>query len=476
MHNEMIKPGSLIDGFSIGNLVHFGGMSAIWSVTRDDVSIPAVMKIPRLTEGDNPASIICFEVELMILPEVTGIHVPRFISSGDFTAQPYIVMEHIPGESLENRLGKGVLPPDETAGIGSKIAVALHEIHRQHIIHFDLTPDNVLFRENGDAVLIDLGLSRHEQLPDLMAEIYHLPMGTAPYISPEQVLGMRNDHRSDIFSLGVILYELITGELPFGSPVSITGFKRRLYQLPDPPKAINKNCPDWLQEIILRCLEADPMKRHGSAAQLAFDLKNPDTVPLTSRADRTGRNTFWTSAGRWMNYFRTGAPTALSLERHLDTVPIIMAAVDTHHGVKEMKSALIKAVQRVFDSERGARLTCITVRKTLRVGIDTGIDNEGHNLHLQRLIELKQWAAGLNIPPGKISFHVLESPDPAEAIIDFARSNHVDHIVIGAPGYSTVFSFHGKVCSRVVAEAPCTVTAVKVHHSINNILENKWTK
>jgi nucleotide-binding universal stress UspA family protein len=354
------------------------------------------------------------------------------------------------------------LPPLEIADIGAKVANALHDIHRQHVMHFDVTPDNILFRKSGEAVFIDFGLSRHDQLPDLMAEVYSLPMGTAPYIAPEQVLNVRNDLRSDLFSLGVILYELITGKFPFGSPVGMAGLKRRLYLDPDPPRSINNQCPDWLQEIILKCLEADPARRYGSAAQLALDLQDPSQIVLTTRSERHEKANFRTAVGRWLRYSRSGQHAARSVTRHLDTVPIVMVAVDTAPGMEALADTLRRAVQRFFRAEQNARLTCVTVRKTPRVGIDLGHDDAGRNLHMQLLMELKHWARPLELPADRISFHVLEAPDPATALIHYAKTNQVEHIIIGARGSSTLRRYLGSVSSHVVAQAPCAVTVVRV--------------
>jgi nucleotide-binding universal stress UspA family protein len=338
----------------------------------------------------------------------------------------------------------------------------LHDIHRQYVLHLDVTPANILFRKSGEAVLIDFGLSRHDQLPDLMAEEYQLPMGTAAYISPEQVLHVRSDPRSDLFSLGVILYQLITGELPFGDPKGQAGLAMRLYHEPNPPRALNKDCPRWLQEIILRCLEVDPEQRYGSAAQLAFALQNPNQVALTSRAERVKRADFWTGFKRWFKYQKTGPIATGTVARHLDTVPIIMAAVDIQPGMETLSDTLRQAVQRIFKTEQNARLTCVTVRKTPLVGIDLGVDSKGRNLHVQFLVSLKHWARPLEIPEDRISFHVFESPDPAAALVTYAKANQVEHIVIGARSSSTLRRFLGSVSSQVVAQAPCSVTVVRV--------------
>src|SRR5215471_18407459 len=245
-------------------------MASFWRVARADDDLPMVMKIPLLRPGEDPLTIIGYEVEQMILPRLAGPHAPRFVAAGDFE-KPYIVMEFIQGTSVKSLLEKTPLPPAEVASIGAMIAFALHDIHRQHVLHLDLKPSNVILRKDK-AVLIDFGLSRHDQLPDLVQEEAEGPVGTGAYVSPEQVLGDRSDPRSDLFALGVILYFLATGERPFGEPQRADNWRRRLWRDPVPPRARNPAVPTWLQETILRCLEVDPEARYATAAQLAFDL------------------------------------------------------------------------------------------------------------------------------------------------------------------------------------------------------------
>ena len=181
------QPGTSIDGFVLEERIHRGSMAEIWNVAGPDGGTPLVMKIPAFREGDDPAALVGFEVEQMILPTLSGPHVPRFVAAGDWSVHPYLVMERIAGPSLRTRLDQTPLSPAETASLGARIADAVHDIHGQHVIHLDIKPSNVLFREDGTAVLIDFGLSRHDRLPDLLAEQFRLPMGTAPYISPEQI-------------------------------------------------------------------------------------------------------------------------------------------------------------------------------------------------------------------------------------------------------------------------------------------------
>ncbi|HEY0846617.1 MAG TPA: bifunctional serine/threonine-protein kinase/universal stress protein [Noviherbaspirillum sp.] len=464
MPDNRLEVGMVIDGFRLEERLHKGGMAVLWRVSRiegGDPLQPLLMKIPILGDNNDPAAIVGFEVEQMLMPKLTGVHVPRYVAAGDFTGQPYIVMELIAGKSLRARFDEAPLPIDEVVSIGIRVATALHDLHRQHVIHLDLKPSNIMFRETGEAILIDYGLARHDKLPDLLAEEFRLPMGTGPYISPEQVLHIRNDPRSDLFALGVLLYHLATGERPYGHPTSIPGLRRRLYRDPVPPRALNGGIPLWLQEIILRCLEVDPRKRHDTAAQLAFELQNPDQVQLTARSEKQARDGFFTVARRWFRAVGMEPVPQQSASQQLARAPIIVVAIDLAHGSEALAEALRVAARRVLQTEPGARLACVTVQKTNRIGMDEYVDKEGRNIHVRHLVGLKHWARPLGIPADKITFHVLEAPDPAAAIVDYANLNAVDHIVVGSRGSSAFRRYLGSVSSQVVALADCTVTVVK---------------
>lgn len=463
---QRAAPGVVIDGFRLEENPHKGGMALLWRVARTDVApdtpqAPLLMKIPILGDSNDPTAIVGFEVEQMIMPKLSGIHVPHFVASGDFTGHPYIVMEEIAGQSLRARFDASPLPPDEVATIGAKVATALHDLHRQHVIHLDIKPSNIMFRESGEAILIDFGLSRHDNLPDLLAEEFRLPLGTAPYMSPEQVLNIRNDPRSDLFALGVLMYHLSTGVRPLGNPTSLRGLRRRLYRDAIPPRALNPQVPPWLQEIIMRCLAIDPAQRYDSAAQLAFDLQHPDQVPLTAIAQKMQRDGFMTVVKRWFRAVGTQALPQQSATEQLSQSPIVVAAIDLTQGSEALAETLRMTARRILQTAPGARLACVTVQKTNRIGMDVTVDKEGRNLHVKHLVGLQHWARALNIPADKITYHVLEAPDPAAAIVDYARVNDVDHIVIGSRGSSTLRRYLGSVSSQVVAQADCTVTVVK---------------
>jgi len=457
------KAGQVIDGFRLVERLQAGGMANFWRVTRDDTAMPMLMKVPLLRLGEDPITIIGYEVEQMILPRLTGPHVPRFVAAGDFE-RPYIVMEFIPGPSVKSLLEKTPLPPAEVATIGAKIAFALHDIHRQHVIHLDIKPSNVILRADGHAVLIDFGLSRHDQLPDLVQEEAEGPVGTGAYVSPEQVMCNRSDPRSDLFALGVILYFLATGERPFGEPQRADSWRQRLWRDPVPPRRRNPAVPPWLQEIILRCLEVDPEARYATAAQLAFDLQHPDHVVLGPRSSRTRHDGLVAVAWRWFRSRRVEPPRRRpALTSHLANAPIVLVAIDLETGHESLSQALLVAVRRVLATEPNARLACVNILKIARLSLDKMEDEQGRNPHLGRLIELKHWARGIPFSPERITYHVLESTDPAGQIVEYARNNRVDHIIVGARASSALRRYLGSVSARIVAEAPCTVTVVRVH-------------
>jgi hypothetical protein len=456
-----LHPGDVIDGFRLEEQQHRGGLGSLWRVSRTDVDLPIVMKLPLLLPGDDPLAIVSYETEQMILPRLSGTHVPRFIAAGDFDG-PYLVMELINGQSLKERLDNLPLPSEEVADLGARIADAIGELHEQRVIHLDIKPSNIMVREGGEVVLLDFGLSRHLDLPDLPAEELDGPLGTGSYIAPEQLLGVRHDTRSDLFGLGVVLYFLATGHRPFGEPRTVGQWRQRLYVAPSPPRRRHPEIPPWLQEIILHCLEVDPRDRYQSAAHLAFDLRHPKLVPLSERAARLRGDGFFSVMRRWITQAKTRIAVVPEPRIAKGEASIIMAAVDLSEEYEQLSRALVKAVARLLQSEPTARLACVNILKLARMMPDKFEDQEGRNLHLLRLSQLQHWAAPLHHLPNQITYHVIEAFDPAAAVIDFARRNKVRHLVIGARSAAPLRRYLGSVSSKIIAEAPCTATVVRI--------------
>ncbi len=455
-----LRPGDVIDGFRLMERLHVGGMAHLWRVTRDDMSPPAILKAPIVQDGDDATAIVSFEMEQMILPLLTGPHAPKFIASGDFSRQPYIVMELIEGASLLGRIDDAPLPVADIVEIGVGVARALADLHSQNVIHFDIKPSNIMRRPGGGFTLIDYGLSRHDLLPDLLAEEFRVPIGTGPYLSPEQIARDRGDPRSDIFALGVVLYYLLTGVRPFGSPRKRRGLERRLWRDPEPPSFHNPDCPPWLQEVILHCLEPEPDQRPTTAAQLALELANPDQIRLTGRASKQRADSWFSARRRWWSQKFQPMRHSRSMASRRAAAPIVMVAVDLAPENAAMAEVLRDMAGRLMQTAPAARLACVTVIKTNRLRIDNTQDELGGNLHVRRLVDMRQWASGLGLAPSRVTAHALEAMDPAAALIDFARENHVDQMLIGAgsPRRRSI----GPTAVRIAAQAPCTVTLVRL--------------
>ncbi|MGO9359729.1 MAG: protein kinase domain-containing protein [Xanthobacteraceae bacterium] len=461
MVKPTLEPGSLIDGYRVEEQLHRGGMATLWRVSCPELpDEPLLMKVPRIGEGEEPAAIVSFEMEQVILPRVSGPHVPRFVAAGDFSVQPYIVMERVAGETLLPQLSRLPLPYAEVAAMVMKIATALDHLHRQHVIHHDIKPSNIMFRPSGEAVLLDYGLACHDQLPDLMQEEFRVPFGTAPYMAPERLLRVRNDPRSDLFSLGVLLYFFTTGERPFGSTETMRGMRRRLWRDPVPPRRLRPDYPPWLQEIVLRCLEIEPAWRYPTAAQLAFDLGNPDSVKLTARSEKMKRDPLSTAWRRRFNRDLTWArPTTVAAQ--LASAPIVAIAVDLTEGSLALNEEMREMARRIMATQPSARLACLNVLKLGRISLDTTLDEQGHNKHIDRLVGLRHWASPLKLKDNQLTVHVIEAVDPASAIVEFANTNRVNHILLGARQNSVMRKLLGSVSARVAAEATCTVTVVR---------------
>ena len=464
---KLLEPGTEIDGFRVVDCIHAGGMAHIYAVeyAQADRSpgFAMAMKIPRMTAGDGAENIVSFEVELQILPVLSGPHVPRFVAAGDLMRLPYLVMEYIPGQTLQHWLdeGPGRCDTATIARLGAATAHAAHSLHQQNVCHLDLKPANVLIKDDGTAVLLDFGLSCHAHYPDLLAEEMRQAVGSPAWIAPEQVVGVRGDPRSDIFAIGVMLYELATGELPFGAPTTQGGLRQRLWMTPAPLRQHRPDVPEWLQEVILRCLEPEADQRHPSAAHLAFDLSHPEQVQITARGQRTQGPGAWRHLKRWfkaagMHYQPSPLPA-----RQIDEVPIVMVAIPHGDVTDATLYSLRQAVGRSLGIRPGARLACVTVISTSAAN-HTDSDRSETSVHRHHLTRLKQWTEGLDLSNHSVSYHVLESNDVAQALVRYAEGNQVSMLILGA-------ATHGLHTQRVVStipirvarDAPCTVLLVK---------------
>ena len=466
---KRLEAGTELDGFRIGACLHAGGMAHIYEVTYADerpAPFDMVMKVPRMTAGDGAENIVGFEVEHQILQVLQGTHVPRFVAAGDLVNMPYLVMEHVPGLTLQQVLdahthNRTRAEVADITRLGAAIARAAHSLHQQNTCHLDIKPANVLMHPNGHAVLLDFGLSSHAHYPDLLAEELRKAVGSPAWIAPEQVVGVRGDPRSDIFAIGVMLYELATGELPFGNPQTNGGMRQRLWMDPTPPRRLRDDLPEWFQEVVLRCLEPEAAKRYPSAAHLAFDLEHPEQIKVTKRGKQVLGTPFFTHFKRWlkaagMHYQPSPLPS-----QQIDEIPIVMVAVPNHEASDATLYSLRQSVARSLGLRPGARLAVVTVISP-NLSSTSEHDKSETTLHRQYRTMLQQWAQPLDLSEHQTSYHVLEASDVANAIVRYAEGNNVSIIVMGAATHGLQMQrFVATIPIKVAMDAPCTVILVK---------------
>ena len=237
--------------------------------------------------------------------------------------------------------------------------------------------------------------------------------------------------------------------------------RRRLWRDPHPPRKLKVAYPPWLQEIVLRCLEIEPVWRYPTASQLAFELAHPDQIKLTARSERAKRDSLSSLWRRRFNRGLTQPKPKSDVAAHLASSPILAVAIDTLEGSPAINEALRVTAARILATLPSARLACLNVLKLGRITIDRTLDKEGRNKHVDRLVALRHWASPLKLDENRLSVHVLEAVDPASAILEFTRVNHIDHIILGAHQHSGLSALLGGVSAKVATEAACTVTVVR---------------
>ena len=497
---KLLQNGSTLDGFRIDSCLHSGGMAHIYRVSyadgRADPGFAMAMKVPRMASGDGAENIVSFEVECNILQALSGPHVPRFVAAGDLQRVPYLVMEYVQGRTLQHWVEHhAALNAAMIATLGIGMAQAAHALHRQDAVHLDLKPDNLLLRSSaaarhdpdagahansptdaasgaamdvadltvpaGPILLLDFGLSFHAHYPDLLAEQLRKAVGSPAWIAPEQVVGVRGDLRSDIFAIGVMLYQLCTGHLPFGSPRTPAGVRQRLWVDPVPPRSYRPELPPWLQEVVMRCLEPEAARRYPSAAHLAFDLAHPAQIAVSARGHNTQPTSFWTHTRRWLKAAGMHYQASPLVSEQISQVPIVMVALPYENASDATLYSLREAAARSLGIRPGARLACVTVIPESLSNSSVDAQSET-SVQRRYLAWLHEWARALNHPGHQTSCHVLESGNVAQALIDYAVGNQVHMIVMGA-------ATHGLKTQRLIATvplkvamaAPCTVILVK---------------
>jgi len=260
-------------------------MASIFRATDLNTGLQVAIKVPHFEMESDPVFFDRFHREAEIGQALDHPGVMKVFTDGEHS-KIYMVMEWVDGKLLRQILvDKRKLPPERAIRITLGICDALSYIHAHGIVHRDLKPENIMVDENDHIKLIDFGIAGKEGARRLTFAKLSQVMGTPEYISPEQVKGKRGDQRSDIYALGVMLYEMLTGKAPFQGPNPFAIMNDRLLNNPTPPREIDPSISPQLQEIIYRALERDPKNRYATAKEFAHDLEHQDQVGVADRME-----------------------------------------------------------------------------------------------------------------------------------------------------------------------------------------------
>jgi len=279
------QPGDQLDHFMLENVVATSGMATVYRARDLETGQQVAIKIPHPEVESDPALFDRFQREQDIGTRMEHPGVMKVFPNPGRT-QVYMVMEWVPGRLLRQILNEqGKLPVERAVKLTVNICHALEYIHANGVVHRDLKPENIMVDAEDAIRLIDFGIAGSAGARRLTFANFSRNMGTPDYISPEQVRGKRGDARSDVYSLGVILYEMLTGKVPFSGPNPFAVMNDRLLNAPAAPTTLEPSITPQLQEILYRALEREPKNRYASAREFAYDLEHQEQVGVANRPE-----------------------------------------------------------------------------------------------------------------------------------------------------------------------------------------------
>ncbi len=281
---DVLEAGSQLDSYRIDKTVSRSGMATIFRATDMRDNRPVAIKVPHPDMEADPILFDRFNREADIGERLNHSNVMR-VYGNEKRSRVYMVMEWCEGRLLRQIMEEGRLSHDRAIKIAKGVLKALSYIHNNGIVHRDLKPENIMVDENDHIKLIDFGIASDKSARRLTYANFTSTLGTPNYISPEQVKGNRGDGRSDIYSLGVILYEMLTGKLPFSGPSPLAAMNDRLLNHPIPPTVADPSISPQLQEVVYRALERDPKNRYATAHEFLHDLDHLDQVGVEDRTE-----------------------------------------------------------------------------------------------------------------------------------------------------------------------------------------------
>lgn len=284
-----IEVGQILDDrFEITDVISRSGMATIYKANDRETGGLVALKVPFMQFESDPAFFTRFQREEQIGLRLRHPYILRIVPIPDEKkSRMYMAMEYLEGQTLGS-LMRSVkpLPVADSLKIIARVCEAMEFMHGHDVVHRDLKPDNLMICSDGSIRIMDFGIAKIEGQRRLTFGGFQPAMGTPDYMAPEQVRGKRGDPRTDIYSLGAILYEMVTGQTPFEGPNAFAVMNTRLTGDPQSPRKLNAEIPPVVEEIILHAMARDPGDRYPNAKAMREELSSPESVQVTGRVDR----------------------------------------------------------------------------------------------------------------------------------------------------------------------------------------------
>jgi serine/threonine protein kinase len=283
--NLTLHPGDRLDDYELEEVVATSGMATVFRARDVRSGQQVAVKVPHPEVESDPTMYDRFKREEEIGTRIDHPGVMKVFANPGRT-QVYMVMEWLNGRLLRQVLNEEKkLPVERAVRLTVGICEALEHVHVHGVVHRDLKPENIMVSADDTIHLIDFGIAASVGARRLTFAHFSQSMGTPDYISPEQVRGKRGDARSDVYAMGVMLYEMLTGVVPFSGPNPFAVMNDRLLNQPVPPRELETSITPQIQEIVYRAMEREPKNRYASAREMAHDLLHQDEVGIAARPD-----------------------------------------------------------------------------------------------------------------------------------------------------------------------------------------------
>ncbi len=259
--------------YRIDRMLGEGGMGAVYKAWDKELERPVALKLIRPGLAQDPGVAQRFKQELLLASKISHKNILRIHDLGEAAGVKFISMAFVEGEDLHQLLTRhGKLELDHAIKIAKQLCSALDAAHNEGVVHRDFKPQNILLDKNENVYVSDFGLAKSLEHDTGMTKSGEF-LGTPRYMAPEQVQGGKIDHRADLYALGLIIYEMVTGDVPFHADTTLQLMYKRVHEAPKSPKTINPDLPDWIVRVIMKCIERDPELRYQRAGEILHDLE-----------------------------------------------------------------------------------------------------------------------------------------------------------------------------------------------------------